>query len=159
MWNRYESTDTRRDWAIAPFTYAYNSNPPTKVYVNNNTATERFIGKFRREYELTPFASQQKRANPTNWPLLRYSDVLLMAAEAENEVNGPTAKALQYLNEVRARANASLITKVRLPREILPLAAICSKLVDLILTVVVLIFFMFLWIRPTGNTIFLPLTR
>lgn len=112
LWNKYESTDTRRDWAIAPFNYKYNSNPPVKVFYDNTKILDRHIGKFRREYELTPLQSQQKRANPTNWPLLRYSDVLLMAAEAENEVNGPTAKALQYLNEVRARANASLITTV-----------------------------------------------
>ncbi len=39
-------------------------------------------------------------------------------------------------------ANSSLITKVKLPREILPLAAICAKLVDLILTGVVLILFL-----------------
>jgi hypothetical protein len=112
LWNKYESTDTRRDWAIAPFSYKYNSKPPEKVFYDNTKILDRHIGKFRREYELTPFESQQKRATPTNWPLLRYSDILLMAAEAENEVNGPTAKALQYLNEVRARANASLITSV-----------------------------------------------
>ncbi len=40
---------------------------------------------------------------PLNIPILRYDDVLLMAAEAENEVNGPTPKAYDYLNRVRAR--------------------------------------------------------
>ncbi|MFH6767505.1 RagB/SusD family nutrient uptake outer membrane protein [Gaetbulibacter aquiaggeris] len=40
-----------------------------------------------------------------NFPVLRYSDILLMYAEATNEVNGsPTALAIQYLNEVRSRA-------------------------------------------------------
>jgi starch-binding outer membrane protein, SusD/RagB family len=38
-----------------------------------------------------------------NRRLLRYADVLLMAAEALNE-NGKTAQALLYLNQVRARA-------------------------------------------------------
>lgn len=37
-----------------------------------------------------------------NVRLMRYSDVLLRAAECENEVNGPT-NALQYINKVRAR--------------------------------------------------------
>lgn len=41
------------------------------------------------------------------FPELRYADVLLMYAEAENEVNGPTATAYQYLNVVRTRSNAS----------------------------------------------------
>ena len=39
-------------------------------------------------------------------------------------------------------ANSSLITKVKLPREIIPISAICSKLVDLFLTTLVLIIFM-----------------
>ncbi|REE01148.1 RagB/SusD family nutrient uptake outer membrane protein [Marinoscillum furvescens] len=40
-----------------------------------------------------------------NFPVLRYSDVLLMYAEAANEVSGgPTSLALEYLNEVRNRA-------------------------------------------------------
>lgn len=37
-------------------------------------------------------------------PLLRYADLLLMLAEAENEVNGPTAIAYTAINKVRARA-------------------------------------------------------
>lgn len=42
-------------------------------------------------------------ARGMNIPVLRYADVLLIAAEAENEVNGP-ANAYQYINEVRERA-------------------------------------------------------
>ena len=42
-------------------------------------------------------------AQGMNMPVLRYADVLLMAAEAENEVNGP-AGAYQYINQVRGRA-------------------------------------------------------
>lgn len=38
-----------------------------------------------------------------NLRLMRYSDVLLRAAECENEVNGPTQKAIDYINEVRTR--------------------------------------------------------
>ncbi len=39
-----------------------------------------------------------------NLRLMRYSDVLLRAAECENEVNGPTQKAIGYINQVRQRA-------------------------------------------------------
>jgi hypothetical protein len=34
---------------------------------------------------------------------MRYSDVLLRAAECENEINGPTQVAIDYINEVRRR--------------------------------------------------------
>ena len=39
-----------------------------------------------------------------DWPVLRYSDVLLMLAEAINETTGPTSDAFSYLNQVRQRA-------------------------------------------------------
>ena len=40
-----------------------------------------------------------------NLRMMRYSDVLLRAAECENEVNGPTQQAIDWINEVRNRAN------------------------------------------------------
>lgn len=40
-----------------------------------------------------------------NLRMMRYSDVLLRAAECENEVNGPTQQAIDWINEVRQRAN------------------------------------------------------
>ncbi len=39
-----------------------------------------------------------------NLRMMRYSDVLLRAAECENEVNGPTQQAINWINEVRKRA-------------------------------------------------------
>jgi len=43
--------------------------------------------------------------SPLDWAMFRYADVLLMQAEALNEINGgPTPQALEYLNRVRTRA-------------------------------------------------------
>ena len=39
-----------------------------------------------------------------NLRLMRYSDVLLRAAECENELNGPTQQAIDWINQVRSRA-------------------------------------------------------
>lgn len=39
-----------------------------------------------------------------DWPVLRYSDVLLMLAEGINEESGPTSDAYNYINQVRRRA-------------------------------------------------------
>ena len=39
-----------------------------------------------------------------NLRLMRYSDVLLRAAECENEIYGPTQQAIDWINEVRSRA-------------------------------------------------------
>ena len=39
-----------------------------------------------------------------NLRMMRFSDVLLRAAECENEVNGPTQQAIDWINQVRKRA-------------------------------------------------------
>ena len=39
-----------------------------------------------------------------NLRMMRYSDVLLRAAECENEINGPTQQAIDWINQVRQRA-------------------------------------------------------
>lgn len=39
-----------------------------------------------------------------NWPLMRYAEVLLIFAEAANEVSGPTAEAYKAVNDIRNRA-------------------------------------------------------
>jgi hypothetical protein len=39
-----------------------------------------------------------------NWPILRYAEVLLIYAEAANEVSGPTPEAYEAVNKIRRRA-------------------------------------------------------
>ena len=45
----------------------------------------------------------ERNTQRTNWQYIRFSDVLLMFAEADNEANGPTADAFSALNRVRNR--------------------------------------------------------
>ena len=45
--------------------------------------------------------------SPKNFRALRYAEVLLLFAEAENEANGPTAAAYDAINQVRRRAQVS----------------------------------------------------
>lgn len=82
-----------------------------------NTNYSRACGKYRREYECQ---DQKKNKNYTsiNFPVLRYSDVLLMIAEAENEINAaPTTEAYDCLNEVRRRAGIVEYTEGSLSKE------------------------------------------
>ncbi|MDY5237634.1 RagB/SusD family nutrient uptake outer membrane protein [Bacteroides helcogenes] len=77
----------------------------------------RACGKYRREYELYG-SKKNKNYTSLNFPLLRYSDVLLMVAEAENEVNNqPTTIAYQCLNKVRVRAGISTYPEGSLGKE------------------------------------------
>ncbi len=50
-----------------------------------------------------------------NLRLMRYSDVLLRAAECENELNGPTDLAFEYINKVRRRVALWDIDKSQFP--------------------------------------------
>ena len=50
-----------------------------------------------------------------NLRLLRYADVLLMMAEIENEQSGPTGTALNYVNQVRARAGVPDLPNAEFP--------------------------------------------
>lgn len=44
----------------------------------------------------------------SNWPLMRYAEVLLMYAEAANEVDGPTEAVQSALNQIRARGDIQM---------------------------------------------------
>jgi hypothetical protein len=61
-------------------------------------------GKFGRHWLENPPGKSTAKGTGINWPMMRYSDVLLMFAEAENELNGPTSLASEALKRVRQRA-------------------------------------------------------
>lgn len=97
------SMDLRRDWTIAPFSYSGN-NTSIKLSWATNQIHQRYCGKWRRENEI--LLPKNDTRNPQNFPLLRYSDVLLMYAEALNEANGGQdvpIRAIEVVNEVRRR--------------------------------------------------------
>jgi hypothetical protein len=119
LYNVFEPGDNRKWWSISHFVY---DAPATATAPQVPNGSKTLYGlpanegakygiasgpilylpaKFRREYEiLTPKGTTQ---TPQNVPLLRYADVLLMYAEAENEVNGPTQDAVDAVNKVRRR--------------------------------------------------------
>lgn len=102
LYDMYEDGDRRRDWTISPYIYA-GSGKDFEKRNYPDVFRFRWPGKFRREYEinLPPYSW----GNSTNYPLLRYSDVLLMFAEADNYISkGTTAESLEAVNQVRRRA-------------------------------------------------------
>lgn len=92
-------------------TYSYGTSTQDKIgdYENKNAVTDyaKVCGKFRREYEAD---KKNKNFTAINFPILRYADVLLMVAEAENEINGPTDLAYNCINTVRERAGLTKLS-------------------------------------------------
>ncbi len=95
------SEDERRDWAIAPYKTA--GTPVIETPFLTTQIYERNSGKWRRELEVV--LPKAKNWGPINYPLLRYSDVLLMFAEADNMARqNPSPEAIKAVNDVRRRA-------------------------------------------------------
>lgn len=61
-------------------------------------------GKWSRHFLDNPPGPSTSKGTGINWPMMRYADVLLMFAEAENELNGPTDNAQNSFRRVRQRA-------------------------------------------------------
>lgn len=102
LYRLYGTGDLRRDRNISPFSYSPLSST-NEVYYSASSIWHRYAGKYRRKEEV--FRPKAKNYTPINYPILRYSDVLLMFAEAENKALGaPSAEAVKYLNQVRRRA-------------------------------------------------------
>ena len=62
------------------------------------------VAKWDRYEAAKALGSGSSKGTGINWTLMRYSEVLLMLAEAENELNGPSALAKEMLTKVRTRA-------------------------------------------------------
>jgi hypothetical protein len=68
-----------------------------KVKANLVVGVDYFFGKYKDP------GAPQDTGNGNDFYLYRYADVLLIFAEAENKVNGPTAAAYEAINKVRRR--------------------------------------------------------
>ena len=101
----------RRDWNIPTFTYSKNTIPrsPSAAAIS---PWDRDCGKWKRDYEV--FLPKSRDWGPTNFPVIRYADVLLMLAEAEMEM-GNLTDSRAYLKQVRDRAKASEVTPIVAP--------------------------------------------
>jgi hypothetical protein len=94
--NNYEGGDNRKDTTVL-----YEGGPAFDG--QQYSASWSFTGYNVRKFLVPLSVSPSFDNNPLNFPVLRYADVLLMRAEALNEL-GQTASAEAPLNEVRNRA-------------------------------------------------------
>ena len=117
--------DARQAWNMPPYNYAggsftaggvtttwrggidktpYRVSPNTTFDVPTIARGVRNCGKYRRETIYEGVKGDRGTFTPINYPILRYSDVLLMYAEASNEYEGPTQRAYDMVKKVRDRA-------------------------------------------------------
>ena len=100
----FEANDERRDVMVCTYQYKWDADKKAHKLVENKKLTDWYPGKWRREWMPKGFVDPNNTG--VNYCPLRYADVVLMAAEAYNEI-GNTPEAWRLLNEVRHRAGAS----------------------------------------------------
>lgn len=95
----FDEDDVRRDFVNQLFGY----NNQGEAQLNNGRTN--YNGKWSKLWNKNGLGAASEGNTGFNFPYMRYADVLLMSAEAENELNGaPTAKALDRYEQVRRRA-------------------------------------------------------
>lgn len=97
FWFKYAEGDVRRDITCANYSWDKNGD------VNPAGIAKWYFGKYRFEWmDNNPYTGgNDDGIKPV---VMRYSDILLMAAEIENELNGPSAQAKDWFLQVRSRA-------------------------------------------------------
>lgn len=105
--NFFEDQDERRDVMVCTYQYKWDAKAYNHKKTENKNGKDWYPGKWRREW--MPIGYKDPNNTDVNYCVLRYADVVLMAAEAYNETNN-TPEAWRLLNTVRARANATPIT-------------------------------------------------
>ena len=109
FYTTYDDSDQRDESYILE----YELDGDTVTYDAQNFADDNYVTDgpaFFKLAEVDPSIGGGAQERP-NKVLLRYADVLLMQAEAANEVNnGPTPEAYDYVNQVRSRAGIPSLT-------------------------------------------------
>lgn len=99
VWYEYDKEDTRRNVSVTP--YGWGSATPTTAVQRISTMSTMYLGKYRYEWMNRRVTSTND--DGINWMVMRFADVVLMAAEAVNEIDGPAA-ALPYVKRIVDRA-------------------------------------------------------
>ncbi len=106
----FDENDTRRDVTCTSYSiYFLNKGTADDTFVDVGTTYSCIMhGKFRIPWCVEP---QEAAKRNLNIPVMRYADVLLMYAEAQNYLNnGPTQAAKDALKQVRDRAGVGVLS-------------------------------------------------
>ena len=97
LYDLFDANDQRRDASVTKRLY----DPFTGHWFDFDRIRFR---KYIDTIEMAKYSAPYISGQNTSSSVLRYAEVLLIKAEAENELNGPTETAYKAINEVRRRA-------------------------------------------------------
>ncbi|PRY27831.1 putative outer membrane starch-binding protein [Spirosoma oryzae] len=108
IYKLYTSADKRRDVTFVRSFVSPSNGRKYGLPITNSTVANDSTPFFNKWWD--PNSTAVTSESAANVPILRYADLLLLHAEAENEANGPTEKAYKSLNRVRNRAGLPSLT-------------------------------------------------
>ena len=108
IYKLYKPADKRRDVTFVRYFVSPTNGRKYALPITNSAVPNDSTPFFHKWWD--PNSTSVTSEAAANVPILRYAELLLIHAEAENEANGPTAKAYKSLNRVRNRAGLSNLT-------------------------------------------------
>ncbi|MDJ1493811.1 RagB/SusD family nutrient uptake outer membrane protein [Cytophagaceae bacterium DM2B3-1] len=109
IYKLYKPNDKRRNATFVTY-FTSPSNGKKYALPLANTAVPNDSAPFYHKM-WDPNSTSVTSESAANVAIIRYAELLLIHAEAENEANGPTAKAYKSLNRVRNRAGLANLTE------------------------------------------------
>ncbi len=108
FWQTFATGDLRRDFAIATYTVSA-TGAQVPLVINTRSDETWTSAKWARQYQVNDIL--ERASTNINTVIMRYSDLLLLRAEVENELNGgPDQLAYDAINMVRRRAYGQPVT-------------------------------------------------
>jgi hypothetical protein len=102
FWQTFATGDLRRDFSIATYTISA-TGAQVPLVINTRSDETWTSAKWARQYQVNDIL--ERTSTNINTVIMRYSDLLLLRAEVENELNGgPDQLAYDAINMVRRRA-------------------------------------------------------
>ena len=102
FYDKYNRGDSRLQQLVGEFKYVPEGETDTVLATRDNYE---HLKKGALPLKYPEDASQTGDQSDNDVVVYRYADVLLELAEAINEQNGPTAEAIELVEQVRSRAN------------------------------------------------------
>jgi len=99
---QFDENDQRRDFICGMWGYGAQGQPTIRLM--SSSIYTIYNNKWSKLWTTGGYGKTTTSSTGINFAYIRYADVLLMFAEADNELNGPRQEAIDAVNQVRNRA-------------------------------------------------------
>src|SRR5699024_8120305 len=110
FYDKFEERDVRRDLFVTEYTPTDSNESVSLDRDEQGNPLDNI-----RSFKYVPDPDAAGANNGNDIPIIRLADIILARAEALNQLKGPNQESIDLINQIRARADASLITLTDYP--------------------------------------------